>query len=319
MKQSAAVSRFGEEGYTLLLVLVAIGFISSFSVLVVYYGQWQAQVQSIEENLVKLNQAEKFASGWTRENLKESLSDSSVLEPVDREWNLEPGITVRVHVESLNDKINLNELGGQKTSRTFVEMVDSLLTDMNYPDRTTKELVRWMTPEENRPGGGSGQYAGYGYTAPGRDIRHLDEVRLISGFRDIGLSDEFRKMFTVYGTGNINPLHFTPEQWQKFTRSLGGDVPTIPSAALQNRQTLQQYLKQDPIWEELSGSYDFFVREDDSFLATYYLEREKVVRRAREVLVYDGEQETIDRRTRFTISPSDISRVSSGEDGRGVD
>jgi len=307
-----------DKGYTILVVLVAIGFISSFSVLVVYYGQWQAQVQSIEENLVKLGQAERFASGWTRNHLKKTLPDSPVLEPFNRKWSLEPGITVRIHVESLNSKINLNRLSEQNTSRDFVELVDEILTEMNYPDRTTENLVHWMTPVESREGG-AGQYAGYGYSAPGRKIRQMDEVRLISGFRELGLTEEFRNFFTVHGSGDVNPLHFSPEQWRILASNLGGVLPRIPSAALQNERTLRQYLKQDPIWDELSGAYGFFTREDDSFLATYHLEQGGPLRRSRAVLEYDGESESVDRQTRYTVGSSETSSITSTENGLGIE
>lgn len=317
MNPVATDRQTGEEGYTILIVLVAVGFISSFSVLIVYYGQWQAQVQSIEENFVKLGQAERFASGWTRNHLKETLPDSPVLKPLNREWSLEPNITVRIHVESLNAKINLNRLNDQNTSRDFVELVDEILTEMNYPDRTTKELVGWMTPAESRQGG-SGQYAGYGYSAPGREIRQMDEVQLISGFREVGLSEEFRDFFTVHGSGDLNPLHFSPDQWKLLAGNLGGDLPRIPSAALQNERTLRRYLRQDPIWDELSGAYGFFTREDDSFLATYYLEQGGVVRRSQEVLEYDGESESVDRKTRYTVGPSETSGIPSLENGTGM-
>ncbi len=304
----------GDEAYTILIVLIAIGFISSFSVLIVYYGQWQAQVQSIEENYVTLGQAERFASSWSQNHLKETLPDSPVLEPVNREWFLDPDITVRIRLESLNAKINLNRLNDRDTSREFLKLVDGILKELNYPDRTTEELVRWITPVENRAGG-TGQYASYGYSAPGREIRHMDEVKLISGFRDIGLSEEFRRIFTVHGSGELNPLHFTPEQWRLLAENLGGDRPRIPSSALQNNQTLRAYLKQDPVWDELSGAYGFFTRRDDSFLATYYLKRGGVIRRAEEVLEYDGESESVDRLTRYTVGQSDISGISPTENG----
>jgi hypothetical protein len=316
VNQPPIENRTGKEGYTILIVLVALGFISSFSVLIAYYGQWQAQVQSIEENFVKLGQAERFASGWTRNYLKETLPDSPVLEPVRREWSLDPDVTVRIRLKSLNAKIGLNRLNDQNTTQDYVQLVDGILTEMNYPDRTTEELIRWMTPAENREGG-SGQYAGYGYSPPGREIRQIDEVQLISGFREIGLKEKFRKIFTVHGSGDLNPLHFSPEQWKLLEGNLGEDLPRIPSAALQNERTLRQYLKQDPVWDELSGTYDFFTREDDSFLATYYLEEGGVVRRAREVLKYDGESENVDRRTRYTIDPSETSGISTTENGSG--
>lgn len=293
------------DGYTMLVVLIALGFVSSLSVMIVEYGLWQAQVHSVESSLVELHQAQRFASDNTKRFLEETRPDSPVMTgTVEREWTLPPDVTVRTRLRSLNGKVSLNRFRTANASEEFSELVRSLLTDMNYPPRVMKELGRWIIEEENRPNLGQGRYAGYDYSPPGRAIHQLDELRLVSGFRSIGLTEEFRSTFTVHGTGNINPLHFTPERWERFESALGSDFPRIPPAALQNQSTLRNYLEQEAVWEEVSGSYNFFTREDDSYQAFHRLEKNGVVKRTREVYVYDGEQETIERKTRYPVDGS---------------
>lgn len=290
------------DGYTMLVVLIALGFVSSLSVMIVEYGLWQAQVHSVESSLVELHQAQRYASDRARSFLEETRADSPVLTgTVEREWSLPPDVTVRFEARSLNGKVSLNRFRRRNATEEFSELVRSLLTDMNYPPRVMKELARWIIAEENRPNLGSGRYAGYDYSPPGRAIHQVDELRLVSGFRSIGLNEEFRGTFTVHGTGNINPLHFTPERWERFESALGPDFPRIPPAALQNESTLRNYLKQDAAWEEVSASYDFFTRKDDSYVVDHRLEKNGVVKRTREIYIYDAEKETMNRKTRYPV------------------
>lgn len=294
------------DGYALIIVLVAMAFISSLSLLLVQYGQWQAQVQHVGSDLQKISQAQKMASGWSEYYLKETLADSDIINgTIEREWTLPPNLKIKAELVSLNDKINLNRLRKDDTSETFRELVVSLLEEMNYPNRVKRTLIQWMQKEGDKPGSSTNRYGGYKYSAPKRKILHLDELNLISGFKEIGLSEELLETFTVHGSGNVNPLHFTPEKWERYESALGPDFPSLPQAALQNSQTLRNYLKQEQVWSDISSEFDFFTNKDDSFRITYYFNLNGTIKRSEEIYLYNSDSEETKLSTRYILDESD--------------
>lgn len=247
-----------------------------------------------------------MASGWSEYYLKETLADSDIINgTIEREWTLPPNLKIKAELVSLNDKINLNRLRKDDTSETFRELVVSLLEEMNYPNRVKRTLIQWMQKEGDKPGSSTNRYGGYKYSAPKRKILHLDELNLISGFKEIGLSEELLETFTVHGSGNVNPLHFTPEKWERYESALGPDFPSLPQAALQNSQTLRNYLKQEQVWSDISSEFDFFTNKDDSFRITYYFNLNGTIKRSEEIYLYNSDSEETKLSTRYILDESD--------------
>jgi hypothetical protein len=297
------------QGYTLIVVLLGMAFISSLSLVLVQYGRWQTKIKSVQSNIYKLQQARRVASGWSQHYLKNTLPDSPVLNgPIKRKWSLPPDITVQAKIKSLNGKINLNRFQRANAGKVFLNLVESMLEDMNYPNRVMRELAQWIIPEENRTGLNRAGYAGYNYSPPERAIYQMDEIKLISGFKAIGLTEEFRQTFTIYGSGDLNPLHFAPDEWRRFERAVGPNLPNIPEAALQNNETLRKYLQQETVWSELTNKLQFLTKRDNSFKISIRAKRHQTVRRTESIYTYNYDKKRINVRARF-VTRSDTSAV----------
>lgn len=296
-------SNGSERATTLIVVLIALGFISFLSIILVEYGLWQTQLNSVNRDLLQLHQAQRLAESRTRSYLKETLPDSPVLPSKKTlEWTLPPDdITVRATIRSLNAKISLNRFKQANATESFRDLVKTILEELNYPDRTMKELARWIVSEQEASGLGQGPYGGYSYGAPHRKILHIDEIKLISGFRAIGLKPQFRKIFTVYGTGNINPLHFTPEQWKLVKEALGNRVPDLPPSALRNRKTLSSYLSREKVWGTISESVPFFTKQDDSFRVDYRVTKGETQLGRRSIMTFSYENEELTLESRYPV------------------
>lgn len=295
-----------ERGYILIVALLAVGFISSVSLVFVQYANWQSQLVHTESTLHRLHQAQEASDYRVQNYLKNTLSDSNVIENRTIEYDLPPNITVESKIRSLNSKINVNRLkkGGSKES--FQRLVGTLLDELNYPERTMAELKRWISSENEFRGGKSDRYGGYQYSAPHRKLLHLDEVGLISGFKEIGLKQEFQNIFTVYGSGSINPLHFTPEKWNMVSKAFPDSVEPLPARALRSSGSLRTYLKEDSNWNQISDEIAYFKRKDDSFRVDTQLKQNSVQLNMRSIYTYDDEKKKINLKTQFTINSTDF-------------
>ncbi|MFB6344168.1 MAG: hypothetical protein ABEK50_00140 [bacterium] len=301
-----------ESGSTLIVVLIALGFISFLSVSLAEYGMWNSQVSYMNKDMVYAHQANRLAAGRTKTYLKETLPDSSVLPDHKRlEWTLPPDeIKVSAEIKPLNSKISLNRFKEADAGQQFRDLVKGILDDLNYPDRTMRELARWIVSEEEQSGLGTSPYGGYDYSAPNREILHMDEIKLISGFKAIGIKDRFREFFTVYGSGLINPLHFSPEQWELFANALDEKLPAVPQTALQSQKTLREYLNREEVWGEISGAVPFFTNQDDSFLVDYTIRAGGFQMKRRSIMTFNYEKKTVTVKTRYPIVVEE-SRQSS--------
>lgn len=299
-----------EKGTTLIVVLIALGFISFLSLILVEYGLWHSRLDSVNRDIVYLQQAHRLAESRTASYLSQTLPDSSVInQGKTLEWTLPPDdIQVEATIRSLNAKISLNRFREANATESFRDLVEGLLDELNYPDRTMQELARWIVSEKQQSGLGSSPYGGYGYSAPHRKILHLDEITLISGFKEIGLKEEFRRLFTVYGEGTLNPLHLTPDQWELLKNVLGKRLPNLPQSALRNQRTLREYLEQDDVWGELSETFPFFTKKDDSFRVDYRLKQGNTLLGRRTIMTFDYEEEVITPESRYPVAIEDFDQ-----------
>lgn len=293
-----------KRGSTLIVVLVALGFISFLSLILVEYALWRTNLSNVNRNLIQLHEAQRLAESSTRSYLERTLPDSPVLPPEKTlEWTLPPGdISVTAKVKSLNAKISLNRFKKADATESFRRVVESLLDQLNYPNRAMKELARWIVPPEEQVNLGPGPYGGYDYSAPERKILHTDELELVSGFKEIGVTGDFREVFTVYGSGTVNPLHFSPEQWELLESALGDRLPNLPPTALRTNGTLRRYLRQDNNWSEIKEAVPFLSRRDDSFRVDFYV-RKGTTRLARSsVYTFNYEEKELSLTTRFPVA-----------------
>lgn len=289
-----------ERGSTLLVVAMTLAFFSLVTVLFVRYVRWQGRLTAVPQETLNTHQALQFARHRLRNYFRENLSDTGLLPgPVERSWELEPSVEVSVRVRSLNRKLNLNRLVDGDTESLDVKILEPLLKEFGYPERTLDELKTWTTSNDDRSPDPS--YAGYGYRPPGRDLYHMDEVSLVSGFIQIGLSSRFRQVFTVHGTGRFNPLHLTPDEWSLLASAPGVRLPELPSEARRDQRTYREFLTQRSVWSRIKERFPFMTRRDDSFQVDYTIESGMVQRRYRAIYVYEYLDDTITVETRYPL------------------
>lgn len=289
-----------EQGSTLLVIAMTVAFFSLVTVLFVQYVQWQGRLNAVPEKTINSHEALRFARHRLRNYFRKNLSDTGLLPgPVERTWKLEPSLEVSARVTSLNRKLNLNRLVKGGTESLDVKILEPLLKEFGYPDRTLDELKEWTTPEEDRNPDPS--YAGYGYRAPGRKLYHMDEVSLVSGFIQIGVPSRFRQVFTVHGTGRFNPLHLTPDEWSLLASAPGVRLPELPSEASQSQEAFREFLNQRAVWSRIQDRFPFMTKRDDSFQVDYTIESGLVHRRYRAIYVYEYLDDTLTVETRYPL------------------
>ncbi len=284
------------RGSALLVVLMVMGFFSLLSVLFVQYAQWQSNLKGVPRRTLAGDEALRFARDRVHQTLKKNLSDTGVLpSPTEKNWQLKPSLVIKARLVSLNSKLNLNTLLSDTHVRES-RFVGTMLDELGYPPRAYDELRDWVDPN---PEGPDATYAGLGYHAPGRKIQHLDEVELVSGFIQPGVSTRFRQLFTVYGTGTFNPLHLTPEEWRVLRKTGGLDLPALPDEARSDPSTFREFLRREEVWNSLEGRYPFLTRRDDSFRVDYTIKAGSVTRHVRSIYEYRHLTNTLIIETRY--------------------
>jgi hypothetical protein len=272
-----------EQGSTLIVVLLVLGFFAFTSVYFVQYARWMRNVKSVPAGLVHSDQALRFARHRVHRELDRRLSDTGVLaSPLQLQWTLPPSITVETTIRSLNRKLNLNQLLDSSRGR---ELLDQLLDEFGYPPRSLTELQYWTASGDTKTS--NPRYGGYDYQAPRRHIYHRDELSLVSGFMQVGVSPGFDRLFTVHGTGGFNPLHLTPDQWDLLTSFLRLDVPTLPDEAREDQKAFRSYLRRDSVWSAVQERFPFMTKRDDSFQVDYRISSMGVTRRYRSIYTYN--------------------------------
>lgn len=299
-----------EHGSALIVVLLVLAFVSSASVLFVYYTQWQSRLNTVPQRTMIADEGMRFARDRVQDYFQNQLSDTPTLpSPVVKEWELPPSTTIRARITSLNAQFNLNTLirSDDQSARIILK---GFLERFGYPSRSLEELRDWVTEDT---GTANPRYAGYGYRSPDRDVYHLDEVSLVSGFIQRGVNSQFRELFTVYGTGRFNPQHLTPGQWKLLRSFPDLNVPELPTEARQSEENFRNFLQQKRVQKILSERFPFMTDRDDSFRVDYRIETRTFQRRYRSIYEYEYLDNTLTLKTRYPIQDKDTSSESFSE------
>ncbi|MFB6356673.1 MAG: hypothetical protein ABEJ65_09190 [bacterium] len=251
-----------EKGGTLILVLVISAALSFFLLMLSQYSLWGAEIKPVIQHRETLYQARRAGIDLIQHRLKETLSETEPLRTKTFHWKLSDVVSIRAKVNSLNNRLNPNVLKHPDPDGNVHELFEKLLTRAGYPPRTVDEIEYWITPESSLDVN-TNRYAGYPYEAPGRSIRHFDELKLISGIRQLGIKPVLRKFFTVHGTGNWNIQHLTRSQWQLVQSTLLQDQNKKISTLSLNE--FHKQLEETNFINSIRDKYPFVTTSDDSF------------------------------------------------------
>lgn len=239
------------------------------------YGRWQSNLRDVSSDHAQLHRAIRLGERQIQHELSSILEDTGyITQPYRREWSLNPNLELSVEVTSLNQKLNLNVLNDPGRRRTYRKVVEETLVQIGYPRRTVDEIINWIEPQDRKSPRTSSRYGGYGYREPHRELKHLDELALVSGFRQRGIDPILRAIFTVHGSGRLNVNHLSPELWQLLRSSFPERLPALPGSVQGSREALRSYLTQPGQWEDISQRFPFLTRSDDSFRVLYHATRD---------------------------------------------
>lgn len=281
----------------MIIVLLTVGFVSFVSVLFVQYTRWQSNLSPVPRESLQIQEALRYGRSKVHNYFRDNLTDTGVVEgTVKFKWERNPSITIETQIRALNGKLNINKLiQGQNAEN--ISLLESAFDELNYPSRAVDELEQWMGEDDES----NVQYAGYGYRVPERKVYHRDELTLVSGFIQLGLSDQFNELFTVYGSGRFNPLHLTPREWRLLKSLTGIDLPDLPDRATRSQQSFRNFIRQEGVWSRIKDQYSFMTRKDDSFQVSYRIESGPVKQHYREIYVYNYLTDTLKVQTSFPL------------------
>lgn len=302
-----------DKGSTLIVVLLAMGFFSFVSVYLAHYAQFMKDVTTVPETMINSGQALKFARNKTLAHLRNTLSDTKTIDsPKTIQWDPPGSVRIQTTIRSLNGKLNLNRLLVDSEEKTR-KLLDDILESQGYPPRTLQELKFWVGVDDRDES--ISRYTGYGYSPPGREFYHRDEITLVSGFIQRGLTRKFKQIFTVYGTGKFNPLHLTPNQWLYLQSALDLNVPSIPSNARGNQKQFREFLKQEQVWRRMKKTLPFLTHRDDSFQIDYQIKMANAQRRYRSIYVFNHLENSLELKMRRPIfrSKDQFERSAASE------
>jgi hypothetical protein len=218
-----------------------------------------------------------------------------------KEWELPPSTTIQVRITSLNARLNLNQLL-ESQNESAEAILEGLLDRFGYAPRSLEELRDWISEDT---GTASARYAGYGYRSPDRDLYHVDEISLVSGFIQSGVSPQFREFLTVYGTEQFNPQHLTPQQWRLLKSFPNMNLPELPAEARRSQEDFRNFLSQNHVRELLSKRFPFMTSRDDSFQVDYRVTTREFQRRYRSIYQYKYLDNTLTLKTRYPLQEKD--------------
>lgn len=292
-----------DAGFGLVLVMLVGGLLSLLALVFVEYGRWGQNVRGTSWHLYKQHQALRLADRQVRDALETAVADTGYLEqPLQRRWELPPEITVEARAVSLNGRFNLNVLNRAGLTESYRSLLERVLVELGYPERSDEELIRWIEPSGELDVPSVDRYGGYSYRAPGRPFHHLDELELVSGFIQRGIQPPLRSMLTVHGSGNVNVYHLTPARWRLLSSASGVQLPPVPPEALRSQDALVDYLTQPGRWDQLKQQFPFLSREDDAFRADYRIRSGGHHLRVRIVYERSGDGANLRTVTRYALN-----------------
>ncbi len=290
-----------EKGFALVTVLLVAAVVSFIGLVFIAYGRWQNRLAGYRFRRYKLNQAYRYLEAELLSRLHKKLKEQggTVTEPPEITRKLPPGIETRGTVKVLNGKINLNLLNWAGVAGKIRPVVEKLFVTLGYPRRGVDEIVNWIEPAGELGADRASKYSSYGYSSPGRRLYQLDELELISGFRQVGINFAFRRIFTVHGSGNLNLLHLERTHWRLLRNVFPRRLPSAPAGAFQDREKLKKFLKQEQVWKRIKNKLPVVQLRDDSFYLDFELQAAGVKRRLRTVYRYHHKQDKFELISRF--------------------